>query len=290
MKSVVRKVVLKSLVPAFVISVAMAASGGASAALLFSENFEGHANGATVQTANGWTGGNVNVNDSTHFGGSRVLDGTDATGTVDGFGFIERNLGGTLAGSGIHTMSVDVYGQTSSLPSHNNGMGLSASGGANAFSGGAYWSVLYDLNNISGNTGYIFDARNITGGASDFFLLNGPFNSIQTMEIVLDGLAGEVYGVYDFGGGATQTTHYAVTAAQIAAIDQVFGFFDFRSANPGGTFASTGLGTQFGGAQWDNISVTGTFAAIPEPSLAVLFGLGIAGLAGARRYKSANAG
>jgi hypothetical protein len=258
---------------------------GASAALLFSEDFEGHANGSTVATANGWTGAIVNVNDSAHFGGSRVLDGTDASGTVDGFATIERGLGGTLDGAASHRMSVDVYAQTASLPSHNNGLGMSASGGASAFNGGVYWSVLYDLNNVSGATGYVFDARSMTGNSSDFFLLNGPFDSVQTFEIVLDGLGGEVYGVYDFGSGTQETTRFTVSAAEIAAIDQVFGFFDFRSANPGGVFASTGRGTQFGGAEWDNLSVNGSFEAVPEPAMSGLLCLGVAGMFAVRRRR-----
>jgi hypothetical protein len=270
---------LSVLVPMFIFT----AGSGAHAALLFSENFQGHADGSTAQSANGWAGDTVNVNNSANFGGSRVLDGTDIGGTVDGFAYTARNLGGNLAGGSVHRMSMQVFAQTSSLPSHNNGMGFSSSGGANDFENSAHWAVLYDLNNVAGRTGYLFDARNLTGGASDYLLFEGPFNAVQTLDIVLDGAAGEVYGVYDFGAGAVETTHYAVSAARIAAIDQVFGYFDFRSAHPGGTFASTGRGTQFGAAQWDNISVTGTFDAVPEPGMAGLLALAVGGIGFARR-------
>ncbi len=263
-----------------------ASAGTASANLLFSEDFQGHANASTIQSANGWTGDAVNVNDSANFGGSRVADGRDIAGTVDGFALIERSIGGNLSGTGVHEMSMDVYAQTGTLPSHNNGFGLSASTGATAFSGGAYWSVLYDMNNVPGRTGYSFDARQITGLSFAFMTLQGPFNAIETLRIVLDGAAGEVYGVYDFGGGTQETTHYAVSSAQIAAVDQVFGFFDFRAAHPGGTFTSTGLGTLFGAAQWDNITVSGTFDGIPEPSAAAVFGLGLLGIASVRRRRS----
>ncbi len=255
----------------------------ASAALLFSEDFQGHADGSTILSANGWTGDTVNVNDSANFGGSRVADGRDITGTADGFALIERGLGGNLAGGGTHEMTMDVYAQTGTLPSHNNGFGLSASGGANAFAGGVFWSVIYDKDNVPGKTGYFFDARQISGNASAFLFLDGPFNAVETLRIVLDGAAGEVFGVYDFGSGTQETAHYAVSGAQIGAIDQVFGFFDFRSAHPGGTFASTALGTQFGAAQWDNFVVTGSFDAIPEPGMLAIFTVGLFGVAATRR-------
>jgi hypothetical protein len=275
--------ILAILISGILLSVS---AGTASAALLFTEDFQGHANGSTVQSANGWAGDAVNVNDSANFSGSRVADGRDIAGTVDGFALIERSIGGNLNGTSVHEMSMDVYAQTGTLPSHNNGFGLSDSTGATAFSGGTYWSVIYDMNNVPGRTGYFFDARQITGISTAFLFLQGPFNAIETLRIVLDGVAGEVYGEYDFGGGVHETTHYAASAAQIAAIDQVFGFFDFRSAHPGGTFASTALGTQFGAAQWDNITVTGTFEGIPEPGMVAVFALGLLGIASAQNRRN----
>lgn len=282
--TVIRRISLGNLVPAIVLFLLALGPYSVSAALLFSEDFQGHANGSTVQSANGWVGDTVNVNDSANFAGSRVLDGRDLAGTPDDFAIIERGLGGNLQGNAVHRMSMDVYAQTSGLPSHNNGMGIGTTGGPSAFTGGAHWTVLYDEGG-PGGTGYFFDARGITGNGSDFFRFNGPFDSVQTLEIVLDGLAGEIYGVYDFGGGAMETAHYSVNTAQIAALDKVYAFFDYRSAHPGGKFASTHLGTQFGAAQWDNIALNGSFEAVPEPATAALFGLCALGLGIARRRR-----
>jgi hypothetical protein len=278
----------KHLSIAVAASIAAAASAlPASAALLFTEDFQTHADGGVVAGTNGWTGDVVNVNDSASFGGSRVLDGTDFSGTVDGFAQVRNSIGGALSGTGVHRMSFDVFAKTSALPSHNNALGFGSSSNATLGAGGAYWSVIYDKDNVAGKTGYFFDVRSMTGGTSDYMFIDGPFDQILTFEVVLDGAAGEVYGVYDTGGGATETTRYAVSAAEIESIDQVMGFVDFRSANVGSPFASTGRGTQFAGAQWDNIAVEGSFAgaAVPAPAPLPLLAAGIVFIAARRRRR-----
>ncbi|MDP6346593.1 MAG: hypothetical protein QF491_23890, partial [Alphaproteobacteria bacterium] len=246
------------------LSLVLTAATTAQAAVLFTEDFQGHADGSIVTSANGWTGTVVNVNDSGNFGGSRVLDGIDYAGTVDGFAYIERSFGG-LASGAIHEMTIDAFAQSTSLQSHNNGMGLGSSASGSGDRAGAYWSPLYDVNNVAGQTGWVFAANGIAGGTGNTEIVIGGFDAVRSLKIVVDGIAGEVYGVYDFGSGSTETAHFAVGAAEIAAIDEVFGFFDFRSANLGSPWASTSKGTRFGAAQWDNIQVTGAFAAGEVP-------------------------
>ncbi len=273
---------LKSFVPCL-FAAFLWALPPASAAILFAEDFSGHSTSGGAAGTNGWTGGDININASPNFSGSNVLDGNDASGTVDGFAFVERQFGNLSGTGGVHEFSVDVFGQTASLPSHNSAMGLGSSVSASSNRSGAYWLVLFDKDNIPGNTGYFFDARGITGSSSAFESFNGPFNQIETLRIVLDANLGEVYGVYDFGGSMLETTHFAVGSAQIGAIDEVFGFSDFRSANPGGAFANTGLGSQFSGAQWDNILVSSDAISVLEPGALLTFALGLISISLQRR-------
>jgi hypothetical protein len=48
------------------------------------------------------------------------------------------------------------------------------------------------------------------------------------MSIVVDGPAGEVYGIYDFGEGPVETPHCSISAEQIAKLDVVEIFVDYR--------------------------------------------------------------
>ena len=248
----------------------------ASAALLFTEDFPTHAYGGVVTGTNDWTGDAVNVNESMNFGGSWVLDGADFSGTVDGFTQVHNFIGSALSGTGVHTMALDVFAKRFSLRSRNNALGFGSSADGALGAGGAYWSVIYDKDNVAGKTGYFFDTRAVTGGSSDYMFIDGLFDQILTFKVVLDGIAGEVYGVCDTGSGATETSRFSVSSAQIEAVDQVMGFFDFRSANIGGVFASTGRGTRFAGAQWDNIAVEGSFAGAAVPAPAPMLAAGIA--------------
>lgn len=89
------------------------------------------------------------------------------------------------------------------------------------------------------------------------------------MSIVVDGVANEVYGVYDFGSGPLQTPHYAVTDAQIATLNEVGVEFDFR-----GTL----------GPELDNLRVFDDVAsAVPEPGTALLAAASLGLLGFARR-------
>lgn len=91
------------------------------------------------------------------------------------------------------------------------------------------------------------------------------------MSIVVDGTAGEVYGLYDYGSGNTgETIHYAVTDAQIEELNAVMMYVDYRSP-----MTSTPFGDRYIGGEFDNITV------IPEPATLLLLGLG--GLALHRR-------
>ena len=116
---------------------------GTHAAVLFSEKFEGHSLDGVVAGTIGWAGGNINTNSSASFGSSTVLDGTDFSGIVDDFALEGRQFGNLNCAGNVYEFSVDVFGQTSSLPSHNAAMGLGSSAGSTLARDGAHWTVLY---------------------------------------------------------------------------------------------------------------------------------------------------
>ncbi len=183
---------------------------GTHAAVLFSENFEGHSPGGVVAGTNGWAGGNINTNSSASFGGSTVLDGTDFSGTVDGFALVERQFGNLNGSGNVYEFSVDVFGQTFSLRSHNAAMGLGSSAGSTLARDGAHWTVLYDKDNVPGKTGFLLDAHGMTGNASAFVPQDGPFDQIDVLKIIIDRNSSEVYSALDFGSGLVETSRFAV--------------------------------------------------------------------------------
>jgi len=269
----------------FAFAVLFLSTTGAHAAVLFSENFEGYSPGGVVTGTNGWVGGKINTKSSASFGANTVLDGTDFPVTVDGFALVKRQFGNLKGAGNVYEFSVDVFGQTFSLRSHDAAMGPGSSAGSTLARDGTHWTVLYDKDNVPGKTGFLLDAHGITGNASAFVPQDRPFDQIDVLKIIIDRNSSEVYGALDFGSGLVETSRVAVSTSQIAAIDSVFGFTDFRSANIGGSFASTALGTRSGGAQWDNILVTDDSVEVPEPGSLAVFGLGLLGLGFLRRRR-----
>lgn len=55
-------------------------SGSCFGAIIFSEDWSSHSADGQVAGTNGWTGGYININSSSQFGGANVLDGNDSTG------------------------------------------------------------------------------------------------------------------------------------------------------------------------------------------------------------------
>ncbi len=175
---------------------------------------------------------------------------------------MERQFGNLNGTGNVYEFSVDAFGQTFSLRSHDAAMGPGSSAGSTLARDGAHWTVLYDKDNVPGKSGFLFDARGITGNASAFVSQDGPFDQIDVLKIIIDGNSSEVYGAFDFGSG-----------------------LGFRSANIGGSFASTALGTRSGGEQWDNILVTDDSVEVPEPGSLAVFELGLLGLGFLRRRR-----
>lgn len=237
----------------------------AAATTLFQEDFEAYAVGSNVTGQGGWVPDYVtsaiNVGNGS-FLPTKVLNGLDPTNGA--LNYTARPLGFALDPNRITTLAFDAYAK--SAATHDATIGLGNSSIQNLVQSGPYW-----FNNFFADHGWHFFAQALTGNPGDFFDVPGGYDRPLRMSIVIDGLANEVYGIYDFGGGPLQTPHYAVTDAQIVTLNEVGVEFDFR-----GTF----------GPELDNLRVfDNVAAAVPEPGTALLIAasLGLLGFGRRRR-------
>ena len=217
--------------------------------VLFSEDFQAYQAGSALGGQGGWvgTGASILVGHSSGLN-SLVMDGQQATGTS--FGYVTHSLLQPLSAADTITLSFDAYAPSPSTVTHNSGFYLGD------FSTGVGWFI------NGGVPGWTFDARGITGNAGSdtvgFQSISGGYALQVPLKVVIDGPAHQVYGIYDFGSGPQQTTHYSVTAQEIQGIDSVLGFADFRNGRLG--------------IQVDNIMVT----AVPEPGTVLAGALALA--------------
>jgi hypothetical protein len=255
------------------LSVAVAAIAGfaaapATATTLFQEDFEAYAVGSNITGQGGWVpdyvNSTLNVGNGTALA-TKVLNGLDPTN--GGQNLSARVLASALDPNRITTFAFDAYA-TSAAAAHNAGIGFGNNSTQNFLLSGPHW--LPELFGAGGRR-WSFDAVNFTGRPTDFIDVPGGYDTEVQMSIVVDGVANEVYGVYDFGSGAHETPHYAVTDAQIATLNEVGVEFDFR-------------GTR--GPELDNLRVFDNVSTgVPEPRTLLLFAasLGLLGFTGRRR-------
>ena len=241
----------------------------AHGAVLMSEDFESYAENSNLIGQGGWSGHDTLVATGSGLGSmsanGRIQPATPpADMSVAVYSFTTA-----LSNDGVYTLSYNAYAD-SVTPSHNAGIYFADNSGANGGALMAGWfAVDQSFSQQGGSQGWRFDARGLTGNADNFQFLTGGYDTVSSFEVVIDAALGEVWGRADFGSGFIETTHYAVSAAQIESITGVALFQDHR--NP----------TYYTGAEFDNIKVE----KVPAPASLLLIGLGMLGLAAHQRKR-----
>ena len=218
-------------------------NSNSTGATLFSENFESYTSGSLINASGSkWNGDKIYVTNGSYMSGN-VLNGRYDIGT-DTMSIVYSELSRALTGEETVTMSFDAYATTDSPISHNQVIGLGVAEDAAK----VFWNPAEEK---VGSGMWRFDAHLLTGKASDYEDISGGYDTNVSMKIVVDGVNNEVYGVYNFGSGEHETTHYTVTEPDIEKLDAVYIYADFRSP----TAASTQYGAAFSGIELDNILV-----------------------------------
>ena len=246
----------KSFLMLAILCVFMVFTLPASASLIFSEDFESYAPGSSLSGQGGWVGDMMYVNNGSYMTGSNVLDGRDDIG-VNMFSVSRNSFGASLDNAAVSTMTFDAYA-TSSVPiTHASGVGLDNAAGGSL----AAWFTGRD--NATGLLGWSFEVSGLLDTTA-YVRYGGGYDEIVTMGIVVDGIANEIYGTYSYAsGGYGETTHYAVTDAQIDELNAAVIYVDYRPPT-----TSTYLGETYAGGEFDNLMV------IPEPATLALIALG----------------
>ena len=237
-------------------------AGLAHGQVLFTENFESYTVHSNLNGQSGWTvdnTGNNNivwVENGTLLTGSKVLAGH--TNDIGNISFAQKALSSALSPSAITTLMFDAYATTVSPVTQNFSLGFARQGLPNAFpfvrdSQVAYWGA------SSSGSMWSFEASTAHGSSASASF-SSQYDKPVHLGVVVDGPAGMIYGVYDFGSGVTgETPHYTISSNMIASMDAITAAVQYG----------------FGGGEFDNISVQ----AVPEPATYALMA-GLAALIG----------
>lgn len=209
-------------------------STGWAGPVVLSEDFEGYLVGSNLVGQGGWFQPNPAATDpmliATGTGlPSQVAEGHIMAGSNQSQ--VSRALSGPLNSSDISTLVVDAYAFESGPQTHNSEVRLESSAGtffirwqAAAFAGPQRWRFIVKGQPIEDVVGF--------------------FGEVVRLEIVIDGIAGEVYGRLGHSGGTVETSHSTITASEIISLDRVELFADYRDA------------VSYLGGEYDNITVT----------------------------------
>ena len=243
------RIYFKTFASAGIVVSAFAVHGAAEATTLFADNFESYAPGSNLVGQGGWaalpssTGGGVLLSNTGSLP-TTVLDGLAPTSS--GLEFIVHPFGTTISSAVTTVLKFNALGINAAGVSHDSWAGLSGTTSADSLDQSVVWTI------DASTGGWSFDIRQRQStGIVQSFATHAGYNLPAALAIFFDPIANEVWGTFDFGAGAQDTSHFSVLPTTLAAIDRVNLGFDFR-------------GTR--GIQLDNISVT----TVPLPAAWVL--------------------
>ncbi|MCL4207511.1 MAG: DUF1565 domain-containing protein, partial [Pirellulaceae bacterium] len=230
----------------------------------FREDFEAYEAGTFLAGQGGWTAstlpnadGRVYVNSGTGLS-SQVADGFWNTESAK-MAMVDNVFAPDgLLQDQVYRLSFDAYASLTYPPSSNAGVYFRANENL-----GAGW-FMDGRTSTYGQPVWQFDVRGITGQSGNIQRFsNVGFDKPVTLTTVLDPIAGEVYGLADFGNGQlTETTRYPLTSQQFARVDGIIMHQDYRNW------------WSYRGAKFDNIVVTETGGSRDEFTLDVNWGDG----------------
>jgi hypothetical protein len=223
----------------------------ASAAVIFSEDFENYAPGSNIVGQGGWTHFDAISTDPYLVTAGTGMSTNVLNGHVlpSGSSFFSRVIHAfaPLNPDALTTFSYDTYLFSSGPASNNTTMGFLSSTGPSDVNWGNYPVSV-------GDDDWSFVANGITQNYIGF-----GFDETVQAQIVVDGVNNEIFGILTHSGGILTTNPVAVSDAYISSLDLIHSVVDYRHSSPTGV-------------EFDNLLLTSVV--VPEPSSMLLLGIG----------------
>jgi hypothetical protein len=201
---------------------------------LFSENFESYPAGTSLAGQGGWTQWPgtppIMLSASTPLG-TVAVDGTLRTGTgrydESSMPAVRHSLSGVLNPNGVSIISADAYAFNAYM-SHGASIGIESADR----SIGILWSPSW-FNQVPGHgQGPKWNIEAYGGISTNNEIgsyIFGGFDERVHLELIIDGSAGVFYGRFISPSlGAIETSHYPISASQIARLNTITLTEDFR--------------------------------------------------------------